>query len=81
MRRGPAGSLQGRAEHLPPGRVPGPLRVRVLIVAERGRHRCLHRTGDDQPGVLADLQQLGDEFRVAGHETGPVPGHVGSLGQ
>ena len=37
--------------------------------------------GHHQAGVLADLQQLGDQRRVAGHEAAPVARQVGPLGQ
>jgi hypothetical protein len=53
----------------------------VLVVVQRGRHRRLHRGRHHHPGVLADLQQVRDEFRVAGDETSPVPGHVRPFGQ
>ena len=46
-----------------------------------GHRRRLHRAGDHEAGVLADLGEVGDQLPVAGVEPGPRPGQVRSLRQ
>ena len=53
----------------------------VVVVAERGGGRGLHRRGRHQPAVLADLTEVVDELLVAGDEPGAQPGHVRALRQ
>src|ERR671914_2075688 len=72
---------QRLAERGPPPGVARPLLVGVLIVAERRRHRRLHRRGHHHPGVLAYPEQPLDHGRVAGEKPGPVASQVGPLGQ
>ena len=64
-----------------PGRVPLPLRDGVRVIGQRRRHRRLHRSRHDHPGLPPDRQQPRDQRRVAGHEPGPVAGQVRPLGQ
>ena len=78
---GEAGGSQCAEQQRASRGVPRPLRGDVVVVAERGDHRGLHRRGNDHPGVLADLEQLRDQRRVAGDEAGPVAGEVRSLRQ
>ncbi len=48
----------------------------MRVVVERGDHRRLDGRGRDEPEVLARLEELPHERRVAGEERRAVPGEV-----
>ena len=60
--------------------VAGALHVDVRVVAERGRGRGLHHRRRHEPGVLAGLDEVGDEIGVARVEADAHAGEVRALG-
>ena len=65
-----------RDHQRPPFLVAPALCGNVHVVAERRGGGSLNRAGHHQAGVLAHLAQVPHQIGIAGHESGPEPGHV-----
>ena len=51
------------------------------LTVQRGDHRPLHRRRHHHPGVLAHLEQIGDQRRIAGDEPSAIAGEIRRFGQ
>jgi len=74
-----AGSEQRLLQQPTTTAVAFPLNLDVILVTQGSDHRGLNRGGHHHAGMLAHLQQFGDQTGIAGQVTGPVAGHVRPL--